>query len=49
VELVAQLLERGWSLLDDVPARSGHGVSISDRAMLWGAILLELLEEDARR
>ena len=44
-----QLVERDgtfWEVLDEHGRRwrSGNGLSISDRAMLWGAILLETLE-----
>lgn len=46
---MGQLVERDgtfWEVLDEHGNRwsSGNGLSISDRAMLWGAILLETLE-----
>ena len=46
---MAELVERDgtfWEVLDGRgrPWRSGNRISISDRAMLWGAILLETLE-----
>jgi hypothetical protein len=49
LERMARLVERDgtfWEVLDAQGRRwrSGNGLSISDRAMLWGAILLETLE-----
>jgi hypothetical protein len=46
---MGQLVERDgtfWEVLDEHGKRwsSGNGLSISDRSMLWGAILLETLE-----
>ena len=47
-----ELIERDgtfWEVLDSRgrPWRSASGLAISDASMLWGAILLALLEEDA--
>ena len=49
-----ELIERDgtfWEVLDarGGPWRSASGLSISDASMLWGAILLTLLEEDPVR
>jgi len=49
-----ELIERDgtlWEVLDSRgrPWHSASRLSISDASMLWGAILLDLLEEDARR
>jgi hypothetical protein len=49
-----ELVERDgtfWEVLDSRgrPWRSASRLSVSDTSMLWGAILLVLLEEDAER
>ena len=49
-----ELIERDgtlWEVLDSRgrPWHSASRLSISDSSMLWGAILLALLEEDAPR